>query len=66
MLGLPPAPGQPVRCQIIKPDGTHDRLRGTHTFSPEQIEWFKAGSALNIVRRKVAEGGSVIVAEGAA
>jgi aconitase A len=27
-----------------------------HTFSDEQVEWFKAGSALNVVRRKVAEG----------
>ncbi|MEN9824009.1 MAG: hypothetical protein RLZ04_2435, partial [Actinomycetota bacterium] len=26
-----------------------------HTFSDEQVEWFKAGSALNVVRRKVAD-----------
>ena len=28
VLGLPPEPGQNVRCQIVKPDGTHRRLRG--------------------------------------
>ena len=29
-------------------------FEAVHTFSPEQVEWFKAGSALNIVRQKVA------------
>ena len=56
VLGLPPVPGQPVQCQIVKPDGTTIDFEATHTFSPEQVEWFKAGSALNIVRQKVASG----------
>ena len=52
VLGLPPVPGQPVRCQIVKPDGSTVDFEATHTFSPEQVEWFKAGSALNIVRQR--------------
>ena len=42
------------RCAapIHKPDGTTVEFEATHTFSPEQIEWFKAGSALNIIRQK--------------
>ena len=56
VLGLPPVPGQPVRCQIVKPDGTTSDFECTHTFSEEQVEWFKGGSALNIVRQKVASG----------
>ena len=56
VLDLPPKPGQNVRCQIVKPDGTTIDFEGKHTFSDEQVEWFKAGSALNVVRRKVAEG----------
>ena len=55
VLGLPPVPGQNMRCQIVKPDGTIVDFEGVHTFSPEQVEWFKAGSALNVVRRKVAD-----------
>ena len=56
VLGLPPVPGQPVQCQIVKPDGATVDFETTHTFSPEQVEWFKAGSALNIVRgSKVAD-----------
>ena len=56
VLDLPPVPGRPVRCQIVKPDGTTVDFEATHTFSDEQVEWFKAGSALNIVREKVAAG----------
>ena len=56
VLDLPPVPGQPVRCQIVRPDGSTIDFEATHTFSDEQVEWFKAGSALNIVRQKVASG----------
>jgi aconitate hydratase len=56
VLALPPAPGQPVRCRINKPDGSTIEFECTHTFSDEQVEWFRAGSALNIVREKVAGG----------
>ena len=56
VLNLPPVPGKNMRCQIVKPDGTIIEFEGVQTFSPEQVEWFKAGSALNVVRRKVAEG----------
>jgi len=56
VLGLPPVPGQNVRCQIVKPDDTTIDFEGVHTFSDEQVEWFRAGSALNVVRRKVAAG----------
>jgi len=46
-------PDQPVTCRITKPDRTTIDFTGTHTFSPEQIEWFKAGSALNIIRQQM-------------
>ena len=56
VLGLPPVPGRNVTCQIVKPDGSTIDFEAVHTFSDEQVEWFKAGSALNIVRAKVAGG----------
>ncbi|MEI7991769.1 MAG: aconitate hydratase [Actinomycetota bacterium] len=56
VLNLPPVPGQNVKCQIVKPSGEVVDFEAVHTFSPEQVEWFRAGSALNVVRRKVAEG----------
>lgn len=52
VLGLAElTPDQPVRCQIVKPDGATIDFEATHTFSPEQLEWFQAGSALNVIRR---------------
>jgi len=51
--GMPPVPDQPVQCFINKPDGKQIEFSALHTFSPEQVKWFKAGSALNIVRKKV-------------
>ncbi|MFZ9629608.1 MAG: aconitase family protein, partial [Ilumatobacteraceae bacterium] len=56
VLDLPPVPGRPQRCQIVKPDGTTIDFEAKHTFSDEHVEWFRAGSALNVVRRKVADG----------
>ncbi len=55
VLGLADlAPDAPVRCSINKADGTSIEFLTNHTFSPEQIDWFKAGGALNIIRRKQA------------
>jgi len=45
-------PDAPVRCAIHKPNGATVEFQATHTMNDEQIEWFKAGSALNIIRSK--------------
>jgi aconitate hydratase len=55
VLNLPPVPDKPMQCRITKADGSTVDFEAKHTFSPEQVEWFKAGSALNIVRQKVAD-----------
>ena len=52
VITLPPVPGEKVQCEIVKPDGSIVPFECKHTFSPEQVEWFKAGSALNIIRQK--------------
>jgi len=53
VLGLAElAPDTPVRCALHRPDGTSVEFLTTHTMNDEQIEWFKAGSALNIIRRR--------------
>jgi aconitate hydratase len=46
------APGKPVTCQLKHADGTTETLLLNHTFSAAQIEWFRAGSALNVVNAK--------------
>lgn len=44
------APGRPVRCVVTKPDGSTLEFHCNHTLNEEHIEWFRAGSALNIIR----------------
>ncbi len=41
------APGQPIDITIHKKDGTEVKIKGNHSFTEQQITWFKAGSALN-------------------
>jgi aconitate hydratase len=45
-------PEKSVRCRITKAAGSTIDFECSHTFSPEQIEWFKAGSALNIIKAR--------------
>ncbi|MET3112422.1 aconitate hydratase [Pedobacter sp. CG_S7] len=35
-------------------DGTVEEIKVNHTYNAQQIEWFKAGGALNIIRRQIA------------
>jgi aconitate hydratase len=51
VLGLAElAPDQPLRCTITKPDGTVVEFFANHTMNDEQIGWYRAGGALNIIR----------------
>jgi aconitate hydratase len=50
---MPPKPDQPVRCYLNQRGGDQIEFQALHTFSNEQVEWFTAGSALNVVRKKV-------------
>ena len=53
ILGLADlAPDQPVSCRIEHVDGRTTDFTAVHTMSPEHIEWFKAGGALNLIRAK--------------
>ena len=41
------APEKPVSCTIAHQNGSVDKIQLNHTLNEQQIEWFKAGSALN-------------------
>ncbi len=53
------APGVPLRMLLKHEDGSVDEVMLNHTFNENQIKWFKAGSALNLIaaRTKKSEGG---------
>ncbi|QHV94188.1 aconitate hydratase [Spirosoma endbachense] len=46
------APGRPLEIVLHHADGTTDEFMVNHTYNEGQIEWFKAGAALNIIRMK--------------
>ena len=46
------APGKPVTVVVHHADGSSDEIPTTHTMSEEHIEWFRAGSALNVLRQQ--------------
>lgn len=44
------APGKQVTLHVTHADGSVDVIPTNHTYNQQQIEWFKAGSALNLIR----------------
>lgn len=48
------APGMPLTVVLHHKDGSVDSFPVNHTYNEQQIEWFKAGGALNIIRREMA------------
>ena len=49
------APGQTLTLVLHHVDGSSDNVVVNHTYNEQQIEWFKAGAALNIIRKEFAE-----------
>ena len=47
------APGRPLEIVLHHADGSTDDIMANHTYNEGQIEWFKAGAALNLIRMKV-------------
>jgi len=43
------APNTPLQIQITHADGTTDTILANHTYNEQQIGWFRAGSALNLI-----------------
>lgn len=43
------APGKPLTLEFVHADGSKDTIMTNHTYNEGQIEWFKAGSALNLI-----------------
>nr|MDQ6910578.1 aconitase family protein [Actinomycetota bacterium] len=51
------APDRPVRCVLHHVDGSSVTFTCTHSMSPEHIQWFRAGAALNVIRQGLAREG---------
>ncbi|MCS6990124.1 MAG: aconitate hydratase [Chloroherpetonaceae bacterium] len=51
ILGLTTfAPGVPLTIRLTHKDGSVEEIKANHSYNENQIEWFKAGSALNLIK----------------
>ena len=46
------APGKLLTIEVVHADGSKDTIKANHTYNEAQIEWFKAGSALNLIKEQ--------------
>jgi len=46
------SPGRPLALLLKHADGSEEKIVTNHTYNQNQIDWFKAGSALNLIRQK--------------
>ena len=45
------SPGKQLTIEIIHSDGSKDIIKADHTYNQQQIEWYKEGSALNLIKK---------------
>lgn len=46
------APGKTLKVVLTHTDGSKDEFEVNHTYNQNQIDWFKAGSALNLIKEQ--------------
>ena len=46
------APGKPLTIEVVHADGSKDTIVTNHTYNDSQIEWYKEGSALNLIKKQ--------------
>jgi len=46
------APEKPIHLEILHSDGTKNIIELNHTYNQQQIDWFRAGSALNLINKQ--------------
>ncbi|MEO6547387.1 MAG: aconitate hydratase [Ferruginibacter sp.] len=49
------SPNTPLQLVLNHADGSSETISVNHTYNQQQIEWFKAGAALNIIRKEFAD-----------
>ncbi|AVI51491.1 aconitate hydratase [Pukyongia salina] len=46
------APGKPLTIEVVHADGSKDTILANHTYNDAQIEWYREGSALNLIKKQ--------------
>lgn len=48
------APGKQITLELVHADGSKDEIKLNHTYNAQQIDWYRAGSALNLIKQQAA------------
>ena len=48
------APDKQLTLELAHADGTKEQVKLNHTYNQQQIDWFRAGSALNLIKLQAA------------
>ena len=43
---------KPLTLELVHADGSKDEIKLNHTYNEQQIDWFRAGSALNLIKKQ--------------
>ena len=46
------APGKQLTLEVVHSNGSKDVIKLNHTYNINQIEWYKEGSALNLIKKQ--------------
>ena len=46
------SPGMPLNIEVLHSDGTTHTIQANHTYNAQQIQWFREGSALNLIKKQ--------------
>jgi aconitate hydratase len=46
------APDRQLTLEIVHANGSKEEIKLNHTYNDQQIGWFRAGSALNMIRKQ--------------
>ena len=46
------SPGKPLTLEVVHADGSKDSIIANHTYNQGQIDWYKEGSALNLIKKQ--------------
>ena len=47
------APDKQLTLELVHADGSKDQVKLNHTYNAQQIGWYRAGSALNMIRKSI-------------
>ena len=46
------SPGKQITIEVVHADGSKNMIKANHSYNSQQIEWFKEGSALNLIKKQ--------------